>query len=106
MAKRGAYTGAIADEIRQSDGKTDVYHMHNAAVRKMFGRSRDVQQVPEYRDTLQQQLVFPAAINISRKRKLYKKTARLSKVFKRRTLEGFKSAPHSLSSAVAPIIMY
>lgn len=61
-AVRGLFTGAIADEIRKSDGKTDVSAMFNSAVFQMRrGVQTSVKQQPEFRATTEKNLVLPPA---------------------------------------------
>lgn len=60
-AVRGAYTGALANQIRKADGKTDMFSMHTTAVNEM--KSKDPKthnQHPEMRSTLAKDLVLPA----------------------------------------------
>ena len=55
---RGAYTGELAHQFRQADGKTSVTEMHYKAVQRMNGGYE--WQVPEVRGTLiRGSLVFP-----------------------------------------------
>ena len=61
-ALRGAYTGAIADQISKSSGKTDINSMHTAAVKQVqqtFSLNHD--QIPELRHTLDKTLIMPKA---------------------------------------------
>lgn len=59
-AVRGVYTRAIADQIKNADGITDITLMHKRAVRAMRGLSEEcTHQVPELRDTLEKQIVIP-----------------------------------------------
>ena len=58
---RGAFTGAIADELRKSDGQTDIYSMFTLAVNKLV-RSKSLQR-PEMRSTADKFLVLPPALN-------------------------------------------
>lgn len=62
-AIRGAYTGAIAKQIRKADGKTDIHEMHTQAVNQMMKNGKQAgstHQIPEYRDTLMgKKLILP-----------------------------------------------
>ena len=61
LAIRGAFTGAIADELRKSDGQTDIYSMFTLAVNKLV-RSEPL-QTPEMRSTADKFLVLPPALD-------------------------------------------
>ena len=50
-ATRGAYTGAIADQLLKTDEEIEIYSLHTKAVHNMTKQEGD-EQVPEYRDTL------------------------------------------------------
>ena len=57
-AFRGAYTGELAYQLRNADGKTSIAEMHDKAVQRMNGGRE--WQVPEYRSSLTRgSLVFP-----------------------------------------------
>lgn len=58
VAYRGAYTGALADQIQKADGKTDVRSMHSEAVREME-RNHGSQQTAMEANTLKRYLVLP-----------------------------------------------
>ena len=63
-AIRGAFTGALADQFRAADGKTDIYTMFNRAVNIMIRNDaacRD--QRPEMRITTDKNLVLPPVVN-------------------------------------------
>ena len=63
-AIRGAFTGALADQFRAADGKTDIYTMFNRAVNIMIRNDaacRD--QRPEMRITTDRNLVLPPVVN-------------------------------------------
>ena len=67
---RGAYTGELAHQFRQADGKTSIQEMHTRAVQRMNGGYE--WQVPESRCTLiRGSLVFPKPACISEKRSVY-----------------------------------
>ena len=55
LAYRGLFTGAIADQIRMSDGETDIYTMFIRAVGMLINQD----QTPEVRGTLEKSLIFP-----------------------------------------------
>ena len=64
IAIRGAFTGALADQIRAANGKTDIYTMFNRAVNRMIRNDaacRD--QRPEMRITTDRNLVLPPVVN-------------------------------------------
>ena len=62
LAYRGVFTGAIADEIRMSDGETDILTMFTRAAKK--ARSRG--QTPEVRSTMENTLfLHPATHDLS-----------------------------------------
>ena len=58
MAYRGAYTGELANQIRQANGWISVHDMHSEAVASMYRRCGSV-QTAVYRDTLQRKLLMP-----------------------------------------------
>ena len=60
-AQCGAYTGALADELRKADNKTDILEMHWNAVDKMSRSPNCWWQCPELRSTLKRKLVFPGS---------------------------------------------
>lgn len=64
------YTGAIAEQIRKADGKTDIHEMHTQAVNQMMKNGKqagNTQQIPEYRDTLMgKKLILPKPPKILR----------------------------------------
>ena len=65
LAIRGAFTGALADQIRVSDGKTDIYCMFNRAVNSMIRNEPacvELDQIPEIRATTDKSLILPPAI--------------------------------------------
>ena len=65
LAIRGAFTGALADQIRASDGKTDIYCMFNKAVNSMIRNEPacvELGQIPEIRATTDKSLILPPAI--------------------------------------------
>lgn len=57
-AKREAYTGALAAELRKADSKTDISDMHTRAAIEMW-RHYGEQFVPEMRTTLMKKLILP-----------------------------------------------
>lgn len=61
-AKRGLFTGAMADEFRSADGKKDIHAMfikaHDAMKRN---NPKAVDRYPEYRTTTQKFLILPPA---------------------------------------------
>ena len=59
LAIRGAFTGALADQIRAADGKTDIYTMFNRAVDNMNTH----EQRPEMRITTQKALILPPVVS-------------------------------------------
>ena len=58
LAKRGAFTGALAKQIAKADGRTPIYHMIAEAKVDMDRTITD--QTSEVRDTLKRKLVLPA----------------------------------------------
>ena len=65
LAIRGAFTGALADQIRVSDGKTDIYCMFNRAVNSMIRNEPacvELGQIPEIRATTDKSLILLPAI--------------------------------------------
>ena len=56
-AKRGAYSNGIAEQLKQADGKTDVYEMHNRAVHSMRLKYGEA-QTPQITSTLKRKLLF------------------------------------------------
>jgi hypothetical protein len=59
LAIRGAFTGALADQIRAADGKTDIYSMFNRAVNSMIrNEPACVGQTPEIRATTDKNLIL------------------------------------------------
>ena len=64
LAIRGAFTGALADQIKASDGKTDIYCMFNRAMNIMIRNEAacaELGQVPEIRATTDKNLILPPA---------------------------------------------
>ena len=59
-AFRGVYTGAIAQELRKADGRTDIHPMHISSVAELPAADR-AEQTPEYRSTMQKVLILPPA---------------------------------------------
>ena len=59
VAYRGAFTGAIANEFREADGKKDICSMYISAAADEACR----EQCPEFRMTLDKTLILPPAIN-------------------------------------------
>ena len=57
VAYRGYFTGAIADQLKQADGKTDIYTMYLRAA----GSMRKPEQTPEFRSTMKKSLILPPA---------------------------------------------
>ena len=57
VAYRGVFTGAMAQQFGQSDGKMDIYEMFTGAV-----ASLEKQQIPEIRATLTKKLILPPPI--------------------------------------------
>lgn len=62
LAKRGAFTRAMAEEFRSADGKKDISEMFNRAVERLMTDPSCRYQVPEYRQTTSRHLVLPAII--------------------------------------------
>lgn len=63
LALRGTFTGALADEIRRADGKTDICAMFNRAVNSMMRNGpADYSQTPELRATTSKDLFLPPAL--------------------------------------------
>ena len=62
-ALRGAFTGAIADELRSADGKKDIFKMFQRASRTVATdpECMKVDQHPELRATNTKDLVLPPA---------------------------------------------
>ena len=56
-AVRGAFTGALADEISQADGKTDIHAIFTKASDAISSNS--FAQQPVFRSTLRKKLVLP-----------------------------------------------
>ena len=61
LAYRGAFTGAIANEFREADGKKDICSMYIHAVADPACR----EQCPEFRMTLDKTLILPPAVGNS-----------------------------------------
>ena len=59
-AKRGAYTGALAAELRKTDNKTDIHQMHARAVTHLTNTQGET-QYPELRSTLTKILILPVS---------------------------------------------
>ena len=57
LARRGAYTDAIAHEFSRADGQSDIDDMHRRAVVKITKKYGD-EQTPEMRSTLRKKLVL------------------------------------------------
>ena len=57
FAKRGAYTEAIAEQLHQADGKSNLEDIHARAVLQIVEKYGD-KQTPEYRSTLKKRLIF------------------------------------------------
>ena len=64
-AQRGAFTGAMADQFRSADGKTDISVMFDRASEIMDEREdcQYIGQCPEFRKTTKKQLILPPASN-------------------------------------------
>ena len=60
VAYRGVFTGALADELRSADGKSDIYDIHSKACARMEKYSRGPEQVPRFESTLKKRLVLPS----------------------------------------------
>ena len=60
---RGAYSTALADEVSESDGEKDIYQMHVSAFKaiKQHPEYQQIMQIPEYRATLDKDLILPLA---------------------------------------------
>ena len=56
-ALRGAYTGALAKQLRKANGKIDIRQMHTNAAKEV--QKIRCQQIPELRDTLTKRLILP-----------------------------------------------
>ena len=62
FARRGAYTGALAEQIAKANGKSSIEDMQPTARTEMLKRHPDSQaQIPEMRSTLMKKLVLPPA---------------------------------------------
>ena len=59
VAHRGAFTSAVADQIRATDGKTDICTMFCKAAKNLSCEK----QCPEFRMTLSKMLALPPVIN-------------------------------------------
>ena len=57
IRKRGAYTEAIAEQLNQADGESDLEDMHTRAVLQIVEKYGD-RQTPEYRSTLKKRLIL------------------------------------------------
>ena len=64
-AIRAAFTGAMADQFRSADGKTDLSVMFDRASEIMDEREdcQYIGQCPEFRKTTKKQLILPPASN-------------------------------------------
>ena len=60
VAYRGNFTGTMAQQFGQSDGKMDIYEMFTRAVASL---PQEKQQIPEIRATLSKKLILPPAID-------------------------------------------
>ena len=60
---RGLYSTAIADEVSESDGEKDIHQMHVSAFKavKQHPEYHHIMQIPEYRATLDKDLILPQA---------------------------------------------
>ena len=56
--KSGVYTGDLAEQIRQANGRISVHDMHSEAVAAMYGK-HGPSQTAVYSDTLQRKLLMP-----------------------------------------------
>ena len=65
-AVRGAFSGAMADQIKAADGKRDIYQMFAKACKQMRKNYRNSEiQTPELRSTLPEPPVFlPATSDV------------------------------------------
>jgi hypothetical protein len=61
MSERGAFLGAIADQIKQADGKTSMHDMTTNAIWCM--KKKGYSQDPEVRSTLQKMLILHPAVD-------------------------------------------
>ena len=59
-ARRGLYPGFLAEQIRNSDGETDVNSMHTKAAREVT-RKLGLNQKPKIISTLDKFLIIPPA---------------------------------------------
>ena len=60
FAKRGAYTGALAEQIAKANGKSSIEDMQTTARIEMLKTHPDYRgQIPEMRSTLMKRLVLP-----------------------------------------------
>ena len=61
VAYRGMFTGAMADQFRSSDGRTDIYRMFTQAVSAMKKSQPEstYQQDPEFRAVTEKTLILP-----------------------------------------------
>ena len=61
VAYRGVYTGELAEQIRQANGRISVHDMHSEAVAAMY-RKHGPSQTAVYSDTLQRKLLMPGKV--------------------------------------------
>ena len=61
VAYRQAYTGELANQIRQANGWISVHDMHNEAVYNMR-RKYGSEQTPVYMDLLDRKLCMPGKV--------------------------------------------
>ena len=65
FARRSAYTNALAEQFRQSNGRYDIYDMHSNALSKMKEHHGE-DQTPEIRSTLKKKLILSPRVIHSR----------------------------------------
>ena len=63
-AERGVFTGAMAEQVRKTKCKTDIYQLFTSA-REHMKNNGSGYQVPEFRSTLLEPLCLPVAPKVS-----------------------------------------
>lgn len=78
-AVRGAFTGAVANQIRNSDGEKEVGKMFSLAAYEMKRReAMSIEQQPEMRSTTDKTLVLPPVYSFRNFRRMQALQARRS----------------------------
>lgn len=62
-AYRGAFTGALSDQIRHADGKADIHEMFQQAYKQL--QKEHPKQTPVLSHTLRKSLVLPPSIKVA-----------------------------------------